>query len=84
MITYKTRGTCSVAIELDIDGNNKITHCKFIQGCKGNTTGLARMVIGRDADEVRDTLRGIPCRGDTSCPDQLSNAIDEWKRKNAG
>ena len=47
MITYKTRGTCSVAIELDIDGNNKITHCKFIQGCKGNTTGLARMVIGR-------------------------------------
>lgn len=83
MFTYKTRGTCSSAIELEIDGNNKITHCRFIQGCKGNTAGLAAMVIGRDADEVRDKLRGIPCRGNTSCPDQLSHAIDEWKQKNA-
>ena len=83
MFTYKTRGTCSVAIELEIDGDNKITHCRFIQGCKGHTAGLARMVIGRDADEVRDTLRGIPCRGNTSCPDQLSRAIDEWKQKSA-
>ena len=83
MYTYKTRGTCSTAIELEIGADNRITHCRFIQGCKGNTAGLARMVIGRDADEVRDTLRGIPCRGNTSCPDQLSRAIDEWKQKSA-
>ena len=83
MFTYKTHGTCSTGIELEIDGNNKITHCRFIQGCKGNTAGLARMVLGRDADEVRDTLRGFPCRGITSCPDKLSRAIVEWKQKNA-
>ena len=81
MFTYKTRGTCSVAIELEIDGDNKITHCRFIQGCKGNTAGLSRMVIGRDASEVRDLLRGIPCRGDTSCPDQLSRAIEALQLK---
>ena len=27
------------------------------------------------ADEVAEKLAGIPCRGDTSCPDQLSRAI---------
>lgn len=81
MFTYKTRGTCSVSIDLEIDENNTITHCRFNQGCKGNTAGLSRMVIGRDASEVRDLLRGIPCRGDTSCPDQLSHAIEALQQK---
>ena len=33
---------------------------------------------GRDAREVMDSLRGIPCRGSTSCPDQLSRAIEQY------
>ncbi len=78
MFTYKTRGTCSTAIDLEIDQNNVITACKFHHGCKGNTEGLARMVVGRSADEVRDMLRGIPCQGATSCPDQLSRAIEAY------
>lgn len=74
MFVYKTHGTCSTQIELEIrDGI--ITHCQFTCGCTGNTQGLARMVIGQKADEVADKLAGIPCRGDTSCPDQLSKAI---------
>ena len=83
MYTYKTHGTCSVSIDLDIDENNRITYCQFNRGCRGNTAGLAKMVIGRDADEVKALLRGIPCRGDTSCPDQLSRAIEAWEQKNA-
>lgn len=78
MFTYKTRGTCSTAIDLEINDQNVITACAFHNGCKGNTKGLAAMVIGRNADEVRDILRGIPCRGNTSCPDQLSHAIDAY------
>lgn len=74
---YRTKGTCSSAIELEIE-EGKITHCRFIGGCRGNTEGLARMVIGRDANEVMNTLRGIPCRGSTSCPDQLSRAIEQY------
>ena len=67
MFEYKTRGTCSEKIELEIDKENKITFCKFYRGCAGNTAGLAKMVIGRDADEVKALLRGVPCRGSTSC-----------------
>ena len=77
MYHYKTHGTCSSEIELEIQ-NGIITHCKFIGGCKGNTQGLARMVIGCKADEGAQRLEGIPCRGNTSCPDQLSKAIHEY------
>ena len=68
MYHYKTHGTCSSEIELEIQ-NGIITHCKFIGGCKG---------IGCKADEVAQRLEGIPCRGNTSCPDQLSRAIHEY------
>lgn len=74
MFTYKTKGTCSSQIDLEIrDG--VITHCKFTGGCRGNTVGLAAAVIGQNAEEIAQRLQGIPCRGDTSCPDQLAKAI---------
>lgn len=74
MFVYKTSGTCSTQIELEIrDG--LITYCRFTNGCKGNTEGLARMVIGQKAEDVAERLAGVPCRGNTSCPDQLSKAI---------
>lgn len=72
---YKTHGTCSTAIDLEIDGD-VITACRFTNGCRGNTQGLARMVLGQNAKDVMERLRGIPCRGATSCPDQLSRAIE--------
>ena len=77
MFNYKCRGTCSTSIDLEIQ-DGIITFCRINDGCKGNTNGLSRMVIGRNAEEVRDQLRGIPCMGDTSCPDQLSRAIDMY------
>ncbi len=79
MFTYKTRGTCSTAIDLDIGADNRILSCVIHNGCRGNTQGLAKMVIGRDADEVKGLLRGIECRGGTSCPDQLARAIDAFQ-----
>jgi uncharacterized protein (TIGR03905 family) len=74
---YKTKGTCSSAIDLEIE-NGVITACQFTGGCRGNTNGLARVVVGQNAEHVMNTLRGIPCRGNTSCPDQLSHAIEEY------
>ena len=82
MTQYKTHGTCSVQIDVDVDEQGKISYCKIHQGCRGNTQGLSRMVIGRDTDEVKNMLRGIPCRGNTSCPDQLSRAIEQWQEEN--
>ena len=78
MYQYKTHGTCSTQIDLEIE-DGVIKACKIHNGCRGNTEGLARMVVGRNADEVRETLRGIPCRGNTSCPDQLSRAIEAYQ-----
>ena len=74
MFNYKCKGTCSTSIDLEIrDGI--ITFCRINNGCRGNTQGVAKLAVGRPADEVAEMLHGIPCRGDTSCPDQLSRAI---------
>ena len=77
MYHYTTSGTCSNSIDLEIE-NGIITFCHINGGCRGNTEGLNRMVIGRKADEVAELLAGVPCRGNTSCPDQLSRAIRSY------
>ncbi len=74
MFTYPCKGTCSTSIDLEIQ-NGIITFCRINNGCKGNTQGVATLVVGRKADEVAGMLEGIQCRGGTSCPDQLSKAI---------
>ena len=82
MLHYKPKGPCSTQIDLEIE-NGIITQCVFHNGCRGNTQGLARMVIGRKADDVKELLRGIPCRCATSCPDQLARAIDAYEQQEA-
>ena len=82
MTTYKTRGVCSRAIEFEIE-NDVVTACKFIGGCTGNTQGVAALVIGMPVDEAIKRLKGIQCRGGTSCPDQLAIALEQYKAENA-
>lgn len=75
-IEYRTRGTCAEGILLDIE-DGIIAEARFVGGCHGNTQGIAALVRGSDAREVAERLRGIRCgRRDTSCPDQLAQAID--------
>ena len=59
-----------------------IKSVKIVGGCPGNTLAVSAMIEGRDIDEVINKLKGIPCgmRG-TSCPDQLSKALEEIKNK---
>ena len=60
--------------------DNKITFCEFEGGRQGNTTGVSKLVIGKDIDEVILALEGIDCGGrGTSCPDQLAKALKEYK-----
>ena len=79
MFTYKTQGTCSSEIIFEVDDNNRLHNVKFVGGCKGNTQGVAKLCEGRDLDEVRTLLSGVICRNGTSCPDQLSKAIEQYK-----
>ena len=80
MFRYRTKGVCSRAIDLEIT-DGIITYCKFDGGCMGNTEGLSRMVVGRKAEEVKNMLRGVPCKGPSSCPDQLSYAIEAYENQ---
>lgn len=75
-IVFNTSGVCCRQIELEVDENNKITKADFLGGCDGNLSGIARLIIGRDALEVSELLEGTQCGPKaTSCPDQLSKAI---------
>lgn len=78
MFSYKTRGTCSQQILIDTDGDT-IANVQFIGGCTGNTQGVASLVKGMKVDEVIARLKGIQCRGGTSCPDQLATALELMK-----
>ncbi|MBQ9728227.1 MAG: TIGR03905 family TSCPD domain-containing protein [Clostridia bacterium] len=85
MFTYSTKGTCSRQILFNVDADNKMRDVRFIGGCGGNLQGIARLVDGKDIDEVEALLAGIRCRNNTSCPDQLSKAVTEYKaRQTAG
>ena len=75
-IQYRTRGTCSRMIEVEIDECGIITEVSFSGGCSGNTQGVAALVRGMNAQEAVTRLEGIKCGfRDTSCPDQLALAI---------
>lgn len=81
MQTYMTRGTCSRQILFDVTEDNKLIGVKFIGGCSGNLQAIARLVDGKDIDEVISTLKGIKCRSNTSCGDQLALALEHYKYK---
>ena len=76
MNTYQTRGTCSRAIEYEVE-NGVVTACRFVGGCAGNTQGVAALVVGMPVEEAIRRLKGIQCRNGTSCPDQLATALGQ-------
>lgn len=71
---YKTKGTCSSQIELELDGN--IVHnVKFTGGCPGNLQAIPALVEGMTVEEVEKRIAGIRCGiKNTSCGDQLAKA----------
>ena len=79
MMKYKTHGVCSQEINFEIEGN-KVGLVQFVGGCSGNTQGVSRLVEGMDVDDAIRRLEGIKCGfRPTSCPDQLSKALKEYK-----
>ena len=75
MIRYKTKGTCSSEIEIELNGDI-IESVKFYGGCNGNLQGISRLVKGMTAQQAIERLEGIRCGFKaTSCPDQLAKAL---------
>jgi uncharacterized protein (TIGR03905 family) len=80
-ITYKTQGTCSQFIDLDVDENGIIQQVSFVGGCHGNLQGISSLVRGMHVDDVKQKLDGIRCGyKSTSCPDQLVRAIEQLEK----
>lgn len=76
---YKTQGTCSREISFEVV-DNKVTNVSFKGGCSGNLQGVAKLVEGMDIDEVIRRTDGILCGArPTSCPDQLAQALKQYK-----
>ena len=50
----------------------------FTGGCNGNLKGISKLVEGMKCEDAIGKLRGIKCGfKNTSCPDQLSYAIED-------
>ena len=77
-ITYKTTGTCSQFINVDVDDAGCIQEVSFIGGCNGNLQGISSLVRGMRVEDVKAKLNGIRCGyKNTSCPDQLVRALEQ-------
>ena len=75
--TYRTKGTCSRSITFDIE-DGVVRNVQFEGGCNGNLKGIGAIVDGMKVEDVIDKLSGIRCGfKSTSCPDQLSKALEE-------
>lgn len=74
---YKTKGVCPPEIGFEIN-DGILTGVAFRGGgCPGNAALVGRLLEGRAVSEVQGILRGIACRNDTSCPEQLADAVDQ-------
>ena len=79
METYHPQGTCCKQINFEVE-NGVLTKLEFIGGCRGNTQGVTRLALGQNIDDLITKLKGINCRNNTSCPDQLANALSKYKK----
>ena len=78
---YHPQGVCSQEMVFDIE-DGVVKDLKVIGGCSGNLQGISKLVKGLTVDEVIEKLRGIRCGfKSTSCPDQISKALEEYKKK---
>ena len=78
---YNTKGVCSTEMIFDIDEKtNTIKDLKVINGCNGNLKGISSLIKGMKIDDVISRLSGIKCGiRNTSCPDQISKALEIYK-----
>ena len=79
-ITFKPNNVCSREMTIVVDDNGVISSAQVIGGCNGNLQGVCRLIEGRKAEDIIETLKGIKCRGsrtgETSCPDQLALGLE--------
>jgi len=72
---YHTRGVCPPEIHFKIN-DGRIKDLRFVGGgCPGNAQLVSRLLEDKPLAEVLSYIKGIDCRNDTSCPEELAGAI---------
>lgn len=79
-IKFAPKNVCSTQMIVEHE-NHIITNVTIVNGCRGNTQGVSRLLIGRTLEDAVKVLEGIQCRNGTSCPDQLAKGIKQYLNK---
>ena len=75
--TYKTKGTCSTNIELEVE-DGIVRNIAFWGGCNGNLKGITSLLKGMKAQDAIERMEGLTCGPrPTSCPDQVAQCLKE-------
>ena len=78
---FKTKGVCPREIIIKCEGDTVESVC-FNGGCNGNGKGIGALVSGMKIDDVIDRCSGITCGfKNTSCPDQMAEALRKIKEQ---
>ena len=78
-INYPPRGVCSQLMQIEGEAG-WVCSFQVLGGCSGNLQGISRLVEGMNVDEAIRRLDGIKCGfKPTSCPDQLAQALKQYK-----
>lgn len=78
---YTPKGVCSRKMTVSLDGDI-LSSVQIEGGCSGNIQAMCRLVSGMKAADAVSKIKGIKCGfKQTSCPDQLSIAIENAMKK---
>ena len=79
--SYQPKGVCSREMIFEIE-NGIVVNLQVIGGCQGNLQGISKLVQGMHREEIIGKLKGIDCKGrGTSCPDQIVQALEQFKKE---
>lgn len=79
-IEYMPRGVCSRKMTIEVE-DGIIRSVQVEGGCSGNLQGISRLVEGMPVDEAISRMDGIRCGWKhTSCPDQMAQALKQYKQ----
>lgn len=74
----KNQGTCSVLTRVDLAEDHTICKVEVMGGCNGNLKGISQLLVGMKAEDAIQRMKGTTCGPrPTSCPDQISRALEE-------
>ena len=80
--SFSPQGVCSSRFIFKVDEQGIIKDLQIIDGCAGNSLGLAALVVDRHLDEIIGKLEAIKCGSkNTSCPMQIAEALKRYKLK---